>query len=43
MYSKSMPSWSIVADKDRTVQPELQHLIAKPMGATVFETDSSHV
>lgn len=40
---KSKPSWYIVANKDRTVQPELQRFVAKRMGATTFETDSSHV
>jgi len=40
---KSKPSWYIVANKDRTVQPELQRFVAKRMGATIFETDSSHV
>ncbi len=40
---KSMPSWYIVANKDRTVQPELERFVAKRMGATTFETDSSHV
>jgi hypothetical protein len=32
-----------VANKDRTVQPELQRFVAKRMGATVFEVESSHV
>jgi pimeloyl-ACP methyl ester carboxylesterase len=40
---KSTPSWYIVANKDRAVQPELQRFVAKRMGATTFETDSSHV
>jgi pimeloyl-ACP methyl ester carboxylesterase len=40
---KARPSWYIVANKDRTVQPELQRFVAKRMGATTFETDSSHV
>jgi pimeloyl-ACP methyl ester carboxylesterase len=40
---KSKPSWYIVANKDRTVQPELQRFVAKRMGAAVFETNSSHV
>jgi pimeloyl-ACP methyl ester carboxylesterase len=40
---KSKPSWYIVASKDRTIQPELERFVAKRMGATVFETDSSHV
>src|SRR5437870_532058 len=30
---KSKPSWYIVANKDRTVQPELQRFLAKRMGA----------
>ena len=40
---KSKPSWYIVASKDQTIQPELERFVAKRMGATVFETDSSHV
>lgn len=40
---KSKPSWYIVANKDRTVHPDLQRFVAKRMGATTFETDSSHV
>jgi pimeloyl-ACP methyl ester carboxylesterase len=40
---RSKPSWFIVARKDRTVQPELQRFVAKRMGATVVEADSSHV
>jgi pimeloyl-ACP methyl ester carboxylesterase len=40
---KSKPSWYIVATKDRTVHPELQRFVAKHMGATTVETDSSHV
>ena len=32
-----------MANKDRTVQPELQRFVAKRMGATVFEVESSHV
>ena len=40
---KLKPSWYIVANEDRTVQPELQRFVAKRMGATTFETDSSHV
>ena len=37
------PSWFVVAKKDRTVHPELQRFVAKRMGATVVEADSSHV
>jgi pimeloyl-ACP methyl ester carboxylesterase len=40
---KSKPSWYIVAAKDRTVQPELQRFLAKRMGATIREVESSHV
>jgi len=40
---RSKPSWYIVATKDRTIQPDLERFVAKRMGATTFETDSSHV
>jgi len=40
---RSKPSWYIVATNDRTIQPELQRLVAKRMGATIYEVDSSHV
>ena len=40
---KSKPSSYIVATKDRTVQPELQRFVAKRMGATIREVESSHV
>jgi pimeloyl-ACP methyl ester carboxylesterase len=40
---RSKPSWYIVANKDRTVHPELQRFVAKRMGATTYEVDSSHV
>jgi pimeloyl-ACP methyl ester carboxylesterase len=40
---RSKPSWYIVATKDRTVHPELEGFVAKRMGATTVETDSSHV
>ncbi len=40
---KSKPSWYIVAAKDRTVHPELERFVAKRMGATTVEIDSSHV
>jgi pimeloyl-ACP methyl ester carboxylesterase len=40
---KSKPSWYIVATSDRTVQPELQRFVAKRMGGTIYEVDSSHV
>jgi pimeloyl-ACP methyl ester carboxylesterase len=40
---RSKPSWYIVAKNDRTVQPELERFVAKRMGATTYEVDSSHV
>jgi pimeloyl-ACP methyl ester carboxylesterase len=40
---KSKPSWYIVAKNDRTVNPELERFVAKRMGATTYEVDSSHV
>jgi len=40
---KSKPSWYIVAKNDRTVNPELERFVAKRMGATVIEVESSHV
>jgi pimeloyl-ACP methyl ester carboxylesterase len=40
---KSKPSWYIVAKNDRTVQPALERFVAKRMGATTYEADTSHV
>src|SRR6266849_10233767 len=40
---RSKPSWYVVAKNDRTVHPELQRFVAKRMGATTYEVDSSHV
>ena len=40
---KSKPSWYIVAKNDRTVNPELERFVAKRMGATTYEVESSHV
>ncbi len=40
---KSKPSWYIVAKKDQTVHPDLERAMAKRMGATTYEADSSHV
>ena len=37
------PSWYIVAKNDRTVHPDLERFVAKRMGATTYEADSSHV
>lgn len=40
---RSKPSWYIVAKNDRTVPPELERFVAKRMGATTYEVESSHV
>jgi pimeloyl-ACP methyl ester carboxylesterase len=40
---KSKPTWYIVANNDRTVQPDLQRFLAKRMGATTHAVDGSHV
>src|ERR1700755_1016570 len=40
---KSNPSWNIVAKNDRTVRPDIERAMAKRMGATTYELDSSHV
>jgi pimeloyl-ACP methyl ester carboxylesterase len=40
---RSKPSWYIVGVKDHTVHPELERFVANRMGATTFETNSSHV
>ncbi len=40
---KSKPSWYILAQKDQTVHPDLQCLLAKRINATTVETNSSHV
>ena len=40
---KSKPSWYVVANNDRTVNPDLERFCADRMGATTYEVDSSHV
>jgi pimeloyl-ACP methyl ester carboxylesterase len=40
---KSKPSWYIVGAEDRTVHPDLERFVAKRMGATTVELQSSHV
>jgi len=40
---RTKPSWYIVANNDRTVNPELERFAAKRMGAKTYEVDSSHV
>ena len=40
---KTKPSWYIVGKQDHTVPPDLERFLAKRMGATTYELDSSHV
>ena len=40
---KSVPSWFIVAQEDRVINPELERFFAKRMGAKTTEVKSSHV
>jgi pimeloyl-ACP methyl ester carboxylesterase len=40
---KTKPSWSIIGKRDQTVHPDLERYLAKRMGATTLELDSSHV
>jgi len=42
MSWKFKPNWCIVANKDRTIQLNLQRFDAKRKGATLFKADSSH-
>lgn len=42
MNGSTKPS-DIVGKNDRTVNPELERFVAKRMGATTFEVESSHV
>ena len=39
---KKKPSWFIVGKNDRSVHPDLERYVAKRMGATTIELDSSH-
>ena len=40
---KSKPSWSMVAEKDRMIQPALQHAMAKKINAKITALPTSHV
>lgn len=40
---KKKPSLAIVGKHDNTVHPDLERYLAKRMGATTIELDSSHV
>ena len=40
---RTKPSWYIVANQDRTVEPDLQRFFAARAAATTYEIDSSHM
>lgn len=40
---RTKPSWYIVANNDRTVNPDLERASAERMGAKTYSIDSSHV
>lgn len=40
---KTIPSWYMVATKDRSLSPDLERFYAQRMGATTVEVRSSHV
>jgi len=40
---RSKPSWYAVSTQDRTINPDLERFMAKRMGATTMEVDSSHL
>jgi pimeloyl-ACP methyl ester carboxylesterase len=40
---KPIPSWFIVAQEDRAINPDLEPFYARRMGATTTEIRSSHV
>jgi pimeloyl-ACP methyl ester carboxylesterase len=40
---KTKPSWYIVAEKDRMIQPDLERAMAKKIGAATTTLPTSHV
>ena len=40
---RSKPSFYAVSTMDRTINPDLERFMAKRMGATTIEVDSSHL
>jgi pimeloyl-ACP methyl ester carboxylesterase len=40
---KTIPSWYLVSQDDRAINPELERFYAKRMGARTTEIKSSHV
>ena len=39
---KSKPSWFLIAEEDRMINPKTQHFMAERMGATVRSTRADH-
>ncbi|SRR5258707_7071392 len=39
---KTVPSWYLVSKEDRVINPDAERFMAKRMGATTREVDSSH-
>jgi hypothetical protein len=40
---KTIPSWYLVTQNDRAINPELQRFMAQRIGAKTIEVNSSHV
>lgn len=40
---KKLPSWFLVASQDQAINPDLERMFAKRMGATTVEVETSHV
>ena len=40
---KEFPTWYLVANQDQAINPDLERMFAKRMGATTREIDASHV
>jgi pimeloyl-ACP methyl ester carboxylesterase len=40
---KTIPSWYLVTQEDRAINPELERFMAKRIGAKTSEIQSSHV
>jgi len=40
---KDIPSWFLVANQDQVINPDLERMFAKRMGATTREVNTSHV
>ena len=40
---QSKPNWAVVATEDRAIEPELQRVMARKIGATITEVQGSHV